>query len=195
MGNFSKKGAGFSLVELLLVITVIGLLASIVLINLNNAREHAKVVEATATARTITSSIALYRNDMGFFPPEVDKGWDPGLVEPFPNNPDTGKKNRNVDCDHCPKNWQNIVRNNWDGPYLGKWPQFTPWLGKYDYNYWGSWTTHYGCYVPAGIYVGVQRDYDDENPITPLAEQIMVNKGYDADSCINNEAQLVLFFL
>lgn len=193
MRIFSKKGAGFSLVELLLVITIIGLLASIVLINLNNAREHAKVAEATATARTVQNAVTLYHNDMGFFPPEVRKGWEPGLTQPFPNDPETGKVKKGVECAHCPPNWQDIIEAKWDGPYIGKWPQPTPWGGFYDYNYWDELTGRSGCQVLPGIYIGVERDKGNKNPISSYAEQIMINKGYDDDGCLNGEAQLMLF--
>lgn len=195
MNNLNIKIKGFTLVEMLLVITIMGLLASIIVINVNNARDEGKIAKVISDAWALNIALMYYYDDMGFFPPEVDRGWDPGLVYMFPNNPDTGKTNRNVDCDHCPPNWVSIVRKNWNGPYLATWPRLTPWQGKYDYNYWGSWTSPYGCYVPAGIYVGAERDYDEQNPVSIYAEQTMVNRGYDDDSCVNGEAQMMLLSL
>lgn len=191
MRNFSKKG--FTLVEMLLVVTIIGLFASILFTNSNRARERAKVVEAISTARVLKSAIILYYDDMEFSPPDVNRGWDPGFVYPFPNNPDTGKIKKEVECDHCPANWQDIVEANWKGPYIGTWPRFTPWRGKYDYNYWDSLTGRHGCQVLPGIYVGVQGDYQNKNTIPEEAEQIMINQGNDNDGCLNGEAQMILF--
>lgn len=194
MRSFGKNfKEGFTLVELLVVIAIIGLLSTIVYLNLNDARENAKVAESVVDARALKMATLLYYHDMEFYPPDVNRGWDPGFTKKFPYNPDTGKTDMSVECDHCPPNWKGLINQKWNGPYIGVWPRFTAWEGKYDYNYWGAPTTRYGCYIPAGIYIGVQRDYDDENPITPYAEQIMVNKGYDYDGCVNGEAQMILY--
>lgn len=68
----------------------------------------------------------------------------------------------------------------------------TPWKGEYDYNCWSVDTVRYGCTVPAGIYIGVQGDSNNANTIPGDAEQILLDKGYDNDACLNGEAQMLL---
>jgi hypothetical protein len=72
------------------------------------------------------------------------------------------------------------------------WPTFTPWNGKYDYNHWTLPTVRYGCTIPPGIYIGIQRDYADVNPIPASSEQRMLNTKFDDDGCLNGEAQVLL---
>lgn len=189
-----QRQKAFTLIELLVVIAIIGLLSTIVLISINKARMKGKIAQAVSNARALKIATEFYYNDIGFYPPDVGRGWDPGFMQPLPYNPDTGDSGVSS-CDHCPSDWENIAQDRWNGPYLSAWPQFTPWGGKYDYNYWGSGTSRYGCSVPAGIYVGVQRNYDDENPIPAVAEQLMVDQGHDFDGCVNGEAQMILIGL
>jgi len=189
-----RNNSGFTLIELLVVIAIIGLLSSIVFASLQNAREKGRVARAIGNAEALKKATKLYHHQMGFYPPDVGRGWDPGFLKPLPWNPDT-EATAIPSCGHCPSNWDQIVQQRWDGPYLTSWPQFTPWNGKYDYNYWGSGATRYGCPIPPGVYQGVQRDYVDENPINSVAEQFMIDQRIDFDGCLNGEAQLIMFRL
>jgi prepilin-type N-terminal cleavage/methylation domain-containing protein len=188
------RRSGFTLIELLVVISIISLLASVVHASLGRARDKGNAAAAIGDARAIRTALELYVNDMGFYPPDVNRGWDPGLEQSLPWNPDTGDTGT-PSCSHCPSNWVLIVQNQWAGPYLTKWPQSTPWGGKYDYNYWDAGATRYGCSIPPGIYIGIQRDYANQNPVNVRAEQFMVNQLIDADGCINGETQIRLFGL
>jgi prepilin-type N-terminal cleavage/methylation domain-containing protein len=186
-----NKEKGFTLIELLVVIAIIGLLASVIMVSMNNAKERGRVAGAGSTAKNMATAVELYYSDMGFYPPDVSRGWDPGLAQSLPYNPDTGQTIIPV-CDHCPADWTTIVTQNWNGPYISVWPQFTPWDGKYDYNHWPLGAVRYGCTVPPGIYIGVQGDYTGNNTIPNYAEQLMIDQGFDADQCINNESQIIL---
>lgn len=189
-----KKEKAFTLIELLVVIAIIGLLASIIFISINSAREKGKAAEAVSTADAFRKAVELYNYQIGFYPPDTNRGWDPGFMKSLPWNPDTGAT-AIQDCPHCPSDWQTQAQTKWDGPYLSSWPNFTPWGGKYDYNYWPLRSERYGCSVPSGIYIGIQRDYSDNNQISQKAEQWMLDNKIDADNCLNGEAQLILFSL
>lgn len=193
---------GFTLIELLVVIAVIGILAVIIIASLANSRQSARVAAAGQQQRQFAKAVELYYADMGFYPPDVNRGWDPGFSSPLPTNPDQGTSDPptgpyavpGTNCAHCPSDWQDILATNWRGPYLPTWPRYTPWQGKYDYNYWAAPANRPGgCVVPAGIWIGVEAHYDEtRGAIPPEAEQIMMNQNSDGDGCINGEALLKL---
>ncbi|MBI4086535.1 type II secretion system protein [Candidatus Kaiserbacteria bacterium] len=195
-----KPRSGFTLIELLVVIAIIGLLASVVMASLNSARDKGRIAASVQTQRQMERALALYYDDMGFYPPDVGRGWDPGLAKALPYNPDAG-----VDCNltpgscgacaHCPSDWVAQAQARWRGPYLSVWPGATPWGGEYDYNYWGTGAGRYGCTVPAGMYIGVQGDYSNANTIPAASEQQMLNQGLDSDGCLDGESQMLLLKL
>lgn len=192
---------GFTIIELLVVIAIMGILASIVLSNLRGVRVAAEVVEAVATQRQLHNAAELYFLDMGFYPPDVNRGWDPGFTQSLPWNADEAAGSPppspynvpGTNCGHCPANWQGIVAANWKGPYFADWPRFSPWEGKYDYNYWASGATRGGCVLPPGIYVGVQGNYSNNNTLPAEAEQRMISQNIEAEACFNGESQLLLW--
>lgn len=192
-----KKYSGFTLIELLVVVAIIGLLASFMTVGLSKAREKAKNSVALANQRQLQKAIELYYDDMGFYPPDVNRGWDPGISKALPYNKDLGFDcaTNPADCpvcNTCPTDWVSQAQNKWRGPYVAVWPNTAPWGGKYDYNNWNVTTTRYGCDVPPGIYIGTQRNYDDSNPIPQVSEQWFLDQKMDADNCLNGESQLQL---
>ncbi|MDR3642364.1 MAG: prepilin-type N-terminal cleavage/methylation domain-containing protein [Candidatus Doudnabacteria bacterium] len=201
------QNSGFTLIELLVVISIIGLLASVVLVTVSNARESAKRATAVENIKQLQIALEIYATDMGFYPPDVSRGWDPGIAQALPYDT-TGSGN---DCatnlascicnnyltctgsspDNIPANWINIVQTNWCGPYTIKWPIFTPWGGVYDYNYWPVTTDRNGCMVPPGIYLGIESG--SGFTLDPGTEQTLYNEGLDNDGCPNNgEVQMLL---
>ncbi len=192
---FNNK-KGFTLIELLVVIAIMGVIATVVFISLQQAREKGKVAQATLNGDAFKQAVLLYQLRMGFYPPDTSRGQDPGLMKALPWDPDTGNDITPPSCSWCPPNWQTIVNQTWDGPYMNSWPKTTPWGGKYDYNYWSTGTTRYGCNVPPGIYIGIERAVGDATgAISAFAEQQMINQKLDADNCINSEVQFLLFKL
>lgn len=191
--------AGFTLIELLVVVAIIALLASVVLTVVNSARSKSQVAITAQTQRQLQKALELYYSDMGFYPPDVGRGADPGFSKPLPYNLDTGLDcNTNPsDCPvclqpQCPVDWISQVVSNWKGPYISAWPG-TFWGGKYDYNYWSVGANRYGCVVPPGIYMGAQGNYTNTNTIPQEAEQQLIDKKLDSDGCLNGESQMLLF--
>lgn len=64
----AKFKNGFTLIELLVVIALIGILSTLVLANLNSARERSRDVQRKSDLRNIQTALRLYYNDVGGFP-------------------------------------------------------------------------------------------------------------------------------
>ena len=66
------KEEGFSLVELMVVIVIIGLLATIVIINVMPAADRAATTKARADIATLEQAIEMYRLDHLTYPPVAE---------------------------------------------------------------------------------------------------------------------------
>ncbi|MBI4118790.1 MAG: type II secretion system protein [Parcubacteria group bacterium] len=69
MNQKLKTSAGFTLVELLVVITIIGILASIALVSLNSARVKARDARRLADVRQIALALEFCYNEIGTYIP------------------------------------------------------------------------------------------------------------------------------
>lgn len=72
---------GFTLVELLIVITIIGILMSIVIPRLTQAREAARMARAKIEFQSIHESLVLYQSQYGEYPADANRNIPPGLEE------------------------------------------------------------------------------------------------------------------
>lgn len=63
-----NKSKGFTLLELLVVIGIIGLLSSIIVVNLTGARKKARDVKRVADIRTIQTALESYYGKNGGYP-------------------------------------------------------------------------------------------------------------------------------
>jgi len=75
--KINKKG--FTLIELLIVVAIIGILSSIVLINLNRARNATYLARAELEFKSLSTAIQFYTEDNGDYPADVNRGLPPGL--------------------------------------------------------------------------------------------------------------------
>ena len=66
--RFARGEEGFSLVELMVVIVILGLLATIVIINVMPAADRAAATKARADIATLEQGIELYRLDNQRYP-------------------------------------------------------------------------------------------------------------------------------
>ena len=66
--RFFKNEKGFSLVELLIVIGIIGILATIVIMNMRGSETGAKETKLKANLNIMRQALVAYHSDHGFFP-------------------------------------------------------------------------------------------------------------------------------
>ncbi len=66
---------GFTLVELLVVVSLIGVLSTLVLANLNSARERARDTQRKSDLRNIQTALRLYYNDANDYPATASMPW------------------------------------------------------------------------------------------------------------------------
>ena len=67
-----NKKRGFTLIELMVVIAIIGLLSSTVFATLNSAREKAKVAKAKAELKILYKALLKYNIDNNSWPPNCN---------------------------------------------------------------------------------------------------------------------------
>lgn len=101
---------GFTLIEIMVVIVILGVLAALVVPNIMGRPDEARVTAAQSDIRSISNALDLFKLD-NFGYPTTDQGLD-GLVTKPAGSPE-------------PKNW------NPDG-YLKKVPK-DPWGNEYQY--------------------------------------------------------------
>ena len=63
---------GFTLVEIMVVITIISILTSVLYVSFNAARDAAKISTEEATVKQLNLTLILYRSATNSFPPGVD---------------------------------------------------------------------------------------------------------------------------
>ena len=68
MKHFIKNEKGFSLVELLIVISIIGILATVVIMNMRGSETGAKEAKLKANLAILRGSLVAFHADHGFFP-------------------------------------------------------------------------------------------------------------------------------
>lgn len=81
------KKRGFTLVELLVVIAIIGILASIVMVNLLTARQKARDAKRIADVKNIQLSLEEYYSDHLYYPLNIYTGLAPAYMSAVPYDP------------------------------------------------------------------------------------------------------------
>jgi general secretion pathway protein G len=123
-----KKKAGFTLIEVLVVVFILSLLAAIVAPRIIGRTDEAKVAEAKVQIRNFETALKLFKLDNGFYP-STEQGLQ-ALVE----KPTTGR---------IPEHWREggyleqkkIPLDPWGNPYV----YISPGLhGDYDIICYGA---------------------------------------------------------
>ena len=79
MMRFTRKGHGFTLIELMIVIAIIGVLAAIAIPNFNSARKKARQKACVANIKMLENALEMY--DMDTPPPTSATTAVPGTGE------------------------------------------------------------------------------------------------------------------
>lgn len=101
---------GFTLIEIMVVVIIIGILAALVVPRIMDEPERARVIAAKNDIRTILSALKLYRLDNSMYP-STEQG-----LQALVQRPETGQ---------IPRNWK-------PGGYLERLPA-DPWQSSYQY--------------------------------------------------------------
>jgi general secretion pathway protein G len=106
-----RKISGFTLIEVMVVVVILGILAAIIVPKIMSRPEQARIVKVKQDILAIQSALDLYKLDNGFYP-STEQGLD-ALVKKPSTSP-------------TPRNWKS------DG-YLSQLP-VDPWGENYQYN-------------------------------------------------------------
>jgi len=63
-----KSGAGFTLIEILVVVAIIGILASVILVSVTSARARARDIKRVSDIRQLRTALELYFGNNGEYP-------------------------------------------------------------------------------------------------------------------------------
>jgi general secretion pathway protein G len=107
-----RRQAGITLIEMLVVVTIIALFVGLVGVNVLKKGDDARRVAAKAEIQNLMNALTLYKLDTGTFPPTA-----------------LGLNALRVRPDNVP---------NWAGPYLAKDVPLDPWGRPFLYKYPGE---------------------------------------------------------
>lgn len=99
-----RKQGGFTLIEIMVVVVILGILAAVVVPRIMSRPEEARIVKAKQDIRTLESALNLYRLD-NYTYPTTDQGLD-ALAEK-PTSPEAPHWKEGGYIDRLPKDpWQ-----------------------------------------------------------------------------------------
>ena len=107
-----RRRRGFTLIEVLLVLTILVIIASLAVVNYNRARRGAKMDAALLGIKALETPLELYANDVGNYP-ETNDGLEALVYLPTGLTDET----------------------KWNGPYLKRSVPLDPWGNPYQYEW------------------------------------------------------------
>jgi general secretion pathway protein G len=104
-----NKQSGFTLIELMVVVVILALLATLIVPQIMDRPEQARVVKAQQDIRSLESALKMYKLD-NFAYPSTDQG-----LEALVKKPDGNPKPRNYN----PKGYlESLPQDPWGNAYL-----------------------------------------------------------------------------
>lgn len=82
----SRRNSGFTLIEVMVVVVILGILASIIIPKIMDKPDQARVVKAKQDIQAIQSALEIYRLD-NYVYPTTDQGLDALVTKPGSNPP------------------------------------------------------------------------------------------------------------
>ena len=105
----ASRAAGFTLIEIMVVVVILGILGALIVPNVIGRPDQAKVEAATSDLRAISTALEMYRMDNGNYP-SSDQGLDALVTQPS-GYPEARRWN--------PDGYlQKVPKDPWDEPYL-----------------------------------------------------------------------------
>ncbi len=105
MRKRTARGRGFTLIEVLLVILLLGMLATVTIVAIGGTREQSRIkITHVLVEQVVPGALDRYNNDIGHYPTEEEGGLDALRKKPsFGDDEELGEQ--------------------WAGPYLKKEPK------------------------------------------------------------------------
>jgi general secretion pathway protein G len=111
IGNKEVRSKGFTLIELMIVIVIIGILATLLIPKIMERPEEARRIKAKADIKTIESALKLYKIDSGAYP-TTEQGIEALIKKPT--------------ATPVPRKWReggylegnSVPKDPWGNPYL-----------------------------------------------------------------------------
>lgn len=93
-GNISNTNIGFTLIELVIVVSIIAIISGISLFALSSARESGRDARRKADLEEIASGLEMYKADLDYYPQSIAfggtlSGGGNTYIQVIPNDPDT----------------------------------------------------------------------------------------------------------
>ncbi|MCX7013139.1 MAG: type II secretion system major pseudopilin GspG [Candidatus Sumerlaeota bacterium] len=116
----ARSRSAFTLIEIMVVVAILGILASVLVLKLKGRTDDAKVSVAKSDIATLVTALESFQMDMGRYP-TTEEGLTALLQAPATDETDTSA-------------------GTWKGPYVSKMPT-DPWGGAYVYECPGTVNT------------------------------------------------------
>ncbi|MDH5476983.1 MAG: type II secretion system major pseudopilin GspG [Nitrospinota bacterium] len=104
-----KGKEGFTLIEILVVVMILGILATVILPRIMSKPDEARVTKARMDIKALEGALSMYKLDNGFYP-DTDQG-----LAALVTIPTTGRIPKKYSPDGYLKK---IPRDPWDNPYV-----------------------------------------------------------------------------
>jgi general secretion pathway protein G len=109
MTEKNRNEKGFTLIELMVVLVIMGILVSVVVLNISDEPDKAKVQKARMDIKTLETALKMFKIDGGFYP-STEQGLESLVYEPtIGRQPANYKEGGYI---------ESLPLDPWDNPYM-----------------------------------------------------------------------------